>query len=842
MKIPYAWVRELVDLRLTAGQAAERLVNAGIEVASVTPLAPDLKGVIVGEIEAIERELGKGHGGYPLFLCRVSTGRDHYSVVCGAPNTRVGVRAAFAPPGAVLPGGRRIAAAKIHGVESQGMLCSERELGIGEEHDAGIVEVTDARPGADLVAALGLDDHVLEVEVTPNRPDCLSVLGIARELAALTGARLRPPQVVLRESGDAARSLARVRIEAPDLCHRFTARVISGVTIGPSPAWLRARLRAIGLRPISNVVDATNYVLWELGQPLHAYDYATVADATIVVRRARADERFTTLDGQERALDASMLLIADPRRAIGLAGVMGGANTEVTDRTTRVLLESAWFAPASIRRTSRALGLRTDAAYRFERGADVEGLVSASARAAALIAETAGGTIAPGVVDAYPRKRKPQRVRLRMSRVKRVLGIAPSPALARKVLTGLGLPVTSRGADLEVTVPSFRRDLSMEDDLVEEIVRVWGYDRIPSTLPGGAISLVTHPATLRQSEAVRRALAGAGLAEIVTYAFSDPARTELLRRPTDPKPVELMNPLAQDASLLRTHPLEGVLSAVATNVRRQQPDVRVFEICKTYAHAAESEPGRAAFRPPSAGTGLMAPATTEPGRAAFRPPSADGDLAVPATIEPRWVAIALTGGRTEPGWSGAPEPVDVYDAKGLAEHVLAALAVPCGTGEAGALSGFEPDCHGTLVTESGAILAEFGEVAATLRESFGIAAPVFAAVVSLDAVGATSAAPLRYQALPRFPAVERDLAFVIGGDQTLTAAQIESALREEAGPLLRRLVLFDVFRFPDGRSSLAWRLLFQAEDRTLTDAEVNAIQERVVRRITETFHITLRST
>ncbi len=802
MKIPYAWVREFVDLRLTAGQAAERLVNAGIEVASVTPLAPDLKGVIVGEIEAVERELGKGHGGYPLFLCRVSTGRDHYSVVCGAPNTRVGVRAAFAPPGAVLPGGRRIAAAKIHGVESQGMLCSERELGIGEEHDAGIVEVADARPGADLVAALGLDDHVLEVEVTPNRPDCLSVLGIARELAALTGARLRPPQVALKESGDAARSLARVRIEAPDLCHRFTARVISGVTMGPSPAWLRARLRAIGLRPISNVVDVTNYVLWELGQPLHAYDYETVADATIVVRRARADERFTTLDGQERALDASMLLIADPRRAIGLAGVMGGANTEVTARTTRVLLESAWFAPASIRRTSRTLGLRTDAAYRFERGADVEGLVTASARAAALIAETAGGTIARGVVDAYPRKRKPRRVRLRMSRVKRVLGVAPSPALARKVLTGLGLPVKSRGTDLEVTVPSFRRDLSMEDDLVEEIVRVWGYDRIPSTLPGGAISLVTHPATLRQGQSVRRALVGAGLAEVVTYAFSDPARADLLRRPADPKPVELMNPLAQDASLLRTNPLEGVLSAVATNVRRQQADVRVFEVGKVYQWG-------------------------------------NGDT---GTSEPRWVAIALTGGRGEAGWSGTPEPVDVYDAKGLAEHVLAALAVRAGTGGVGALSGFEPDCHGTLVAESGAILAEFGEVAAALRESFGIAAPVFAAVVSLDAIVATSVAPLRYQPLPRFPAVERDLAFVIGAEQTLTAAQIEAALREEAGPLLRRLVLFDVFRFPDGRSSLAWRLLFQAEDRTLTDAEVNAIQERVVRRITETFHITLRST
>ena len=823
MKIPYGWVREFADVKMTAAQAAERLVNAGIEVASVTSLAPDLKGVVVGEIEAIERELGGGHGGYPLFLCRVSTGREHYSVVCGAPNTKVGVRAAFAPPGAVLPASRRIAAAKIHGVESQGMLCSERELGLGEEHEAGILEVAEAKPGADLVAALGLDDHVLEVEITPNRPDCLSVFGIARELAALTGARLRPPPTALKESGESATKLARVRIEAPDLCRRFTARVISGVTVGPSPAWLRARLRAIGLRPISNVVDVTNYVLWELGQPLHAYDGETVADATIVVRRARADERFTTLDGQERTLDASMLLIADPRRAIGLAGVMGGANTEVTDRTRRVLLESAWFAPASIRRTSRTLGLRTDAAYRFERGADLEGLVTASARATALIAELAGGTIARGLVDAYPRKRKPQHVRLRMARVKRVLGIAPSPAQARKLLTGLGLPVKARGADLDVTVPSFRRDLAMEDDLVEEIIRVWGYDRIPSTLPGGAISLVTHPAALRQSQTVRRALVGAGLAEVVTYAFTDPARVELLRRSVDAKPVELMNPLAQDASLLRVNPLEGVLGAVATNVRRQQADVRVFEITKTYVPAG-AEPGRAVLRPPSVKAGLTDPATTDTG-----------------TTEPRWCALALTGSRNASSWAGASEPVDVYDAKGLAEHTLDALSVRAATGEGGALSGFEPDCHGALVSESGAIVAEFGEVAAALREGFGIDAPVFAAVVSLDAAGAAGAAPMRYQALPRFPAVERDLAFVIGADQTLTAAQIESALREEAGPLLRRLVLFDVFRFPDGRGSLAWRLLFQAEDRTLTDAEVNAIQERVVRRITETFHITLRS-
>ena len=825
MKIPYAWIREFVDLRLTAAQAADRLVNAGIEVASVTPLAPDCKGVVVGEIEAIERELGESSGGYPLFVCRVSTGREHYSVVCGAPNTKVGARAAFAPPGAVLAGGRRIATAKIHGAESQGMLCSERELGIGEEHEAGILLLDGARPGADLIAALGLDDHVLEVEITPNRPDCLSVVGIARELAALTGARFRLPTIALKESGEAARTLARVRIEAPDLCHRFTARVINGVTVGPSPGWLRARLRAVGLRPISNVVDATNYVLWELGQPLHAYDYETVADGTIVVRRARAGERFTTLDGQERALDASMLLIADPRRAIGLAGVMGGANTEVTDRTTRILLESAWFAPASIRRTSRALGLRTDAAYRFERGADIEMLVTASARAAALIAELAGSAIARGVVDAYPRKRKPQRVRLRMSRVKRVLGVAPPLAQARKILAGLGLPGKARGTDLEVTVPSFRRDVAIEDDLVEEIIRVWGYHRIPSTLPGGAIALVTHPATMRQSQTVRRALVGAGLAEVITHSFSDPARAALLRQPSDPAPVELLNPLAQDASWLRSNPLEGVLGAVATNVRRQQPDVRIFELCKTYARGAEA--GK---------TGV-----SEPARVSLRPPSTQAGLPHPATTEPRWLAIALTGARGEPGWSGPNERADVYDAKGLAEHALDALGARASTGEAGALGGFEPDCHGTLVADGGAILGEFGEVAAALRENLGIPAPVFAAVLSLDAVGALAPAPTRYQALPRFPAVERDLAFVVGGGQTPTAAQIESALREAAGPLLRRLVLFDVFPFPDGRASLAWRLLFQAEDRTLTDDEVNAIQERVVRRITETFHITLRS-
>jgi phenylalanyl-tRNA synthetase beta chain len=677
------------------------------------------------------------------------------------------------------------------------MLCSERELGIGDEHERGLLTLgSDAPLGGDLVAHLGLDDSVLEVEITPNRPDCLSVVGVARELSALTGAPFRVPETAVKESGEAVSELARVRIEAPDLCARYTVRVVNDVRVGPSPAWMAARLRAVGLRPISNVVDVTNYVLWELGHPLHAFDHATVRAATIVVRRARPGERFRTLDGQERELDDSMCVIADPERAIGLAGVMGGANTEVTEETTRVLLESAWFDPATTRRTSRALGLRTDAAYRFERGADIEALVAANDRAAQLMADLGGGTVARGLIDVYPRPRPRPRVRLRMSRVARVLGIAPPRAEARRILVGLGLPVEDRGDDLEVDVPSVRRDLAMEDDLVEEIIRVWGYDKIPSTLVPTAVHLVQRPEGLRQADAVRRALVAAGLSEAVGPTFTDPPHAAAL--PGSGEPLALVNPLSQDAALLRHHPLVGVLGAVALNLRRQQPGVRLFEIGRTYERRG-------------------------------------GD-----TAEPRWATLALSGVRGEAAWYRPVENVDVYDAKGLAEHALRALGVAARVGTGGTLSGFEDDCHGALVAADGTVLGEFGEIAAPVREAFDLAAPVFAAVLSLDALAAQAPGGLRYEALPRFPAVQRDVAFVIEAGAEVTAATIESAMRELAGALLRGLTLFDVFRLPDGRRSLAWRLTFQADDRTLTDDEANAIQERVARGVTERFHITWR--
>jgi phenylalanyl-tRNA synthetase beta chain len=494
-----------------------------------------------------------------------------------------------------------------------------------------------------------------------------------------------------------------------------------------------------------------------------------------------------------------MLVIADPQRAIGLAGVMGGQNSEVSERTTRVLLESAYFNPGTTRRTARTLGLRTDAAYRFERGADIEGLVAANDRASQLMAELAGGVVARGMLDVYPRRRKPVRVRLRMSRVERVLGIAPTRAHARKILAGLGLGARDRGPTvLDVDIPSFRRDLTMEDDLAEEIIRVWGYDKLPSTLPGGATVRVARESDrLRQEGLVRRALVGAGLLEAVTLSLSDPARAAALDATVGP--VKLLNPLSQDASHLRTHPLEGVLGVVATNVRRQQTDVRIFEVGRTYEHAS----------------------------------GGDTD-----TAEPRWLALAVTGARRDPSWAAATEPVDVYDAKGLAEHALATLGVETQTQAGGRLGGFEADSHGSLVTPAGDVVAEFGEVAAAPRAQFGIDAPVFAAAVRLDALPSARQVE-RTRPLPRFPSVERDMAFQMP-DAALTTTAVEAVIRREAGPLLRDVAVFDVFRLPDGSRSVAWRLTFQADDRTLTDDEVNAIHARVAARVGGELGITLR--
>jgi phenylalanyl-tRNA synthetase beta chain len=787
VRIPYRWLRELVETPAGPRDVAERLTMAGVEASLVSEGTSELAGLVVADVLSVESHPTGG----TLRVCEVSTGAERYRVVCGAPNVRAGVRAAFAPPGATLPG-RRVAVATIRGVASEGMLCSEVELGAGEDASGILLLEADAPVGADLVTHLGLDDAILEIEVTPNRPDCLSILGVAREVAALTGGRLRPPDCAVREDRALTTAGWRITIDDPALCPRYAARLITDVTVGPSPTWLAQRLRAVGLRPINNVVDVTNYVLWELGHPLHAFDAELLTDRHIVVRRARPGESVVTLDGQPRSLTDPMLVIADAARAVAVAGVMGGANTEVSATTHTVLLESAYFAPASIRRTAKALGLATEASYRFERGADIEGLRDALDRAARLIAELGGGRVASGVLDAYPVPRRPVALPLRLERIQRVVGVCPPPAVVAGILRGLGFPATEREGGFEVVVPAFRRDVALEDDLVEEVARVWGYEKIPSTLPSGALALTRRPRHLVARDTARRALTAAGYYEAISLSPIDPAHLRHLGLTEDAgRIVRIQNPLAADRSVLRPTLLFGLLEALANNVRRQISDVRLFEVGRVFESQGEGQLPREDTR----------------------------------------VGVVVTGLRAPRAWHTARTRADVFDVKGVIESLVEAL----GRGEVGVeatTARYLEDGRAATVVVQGTAVGVFGELHPDVQRAFDLPAPVFMAEVSLDALEALSGRVIQYRPLARYPAVPRDLAVVV--PVGVTAADVGRAIESLRPPWLRRVALFDVYEGAQvgaGRKSLAYGLLYQADDRTLTDAEVNRAHATLVEQL-----------
>jgi len=809
VKITYRWLQEFVETDLDARAVADRLTNAGIGVEQVAPVVEGLSGVVVGEIEAIERDLGVSAAGHHNRLVRVALPDRRFSVVCGAPNAAVGLRAAFAPPGARLPGLDEVKAAKIRGVLSEGILCSEKEIGVSGDHSGILVLPAEAPLGADLSTYLGLDDWVLDIEITPNRPDALSVVGVAREVAALTGAPFRFPKVAVGESETEASALAALDIQAIDLCPRFCARVITGLSVKPSPPWLAQRLRAVGLRPINNLVDVTNYIMWEMGQPLHAFDLDALAQHTVVVRRARPGERIKTLDGQERAVGPDTALVCDPEHAVGIGGVMGGADSEVAASTTRVLLEAAYWDPGSIRRTSRALGLSTDAAYRFERGGDIEAPPDVLARAAQLMVDLGGGAVARGLLDAYPAPRPHRRLGLRLARVERVIGASPSREEAVRILQALGFAVDDSGEDVQVVVPSFRRDIHQEDDLVEEIARIWGYDKIPLTLAGGGeIIPVKRPPGLRVARAMSRALNAAGLYECVSWSFVDPERLARIGWSDPSALIRLQNPLSVERSVLRPSLLPGLLEVLAINVNRQTPDARLFEVGNVFApHRPE-----------------------------------DGDR--PAHEDLR-LGIALTGVRAPRAWfNGARDRIDVYDAKGMAQAALAAAGVTDAETVPFAddrVPAYLESGRAARLVRAGRELGYFGELSRAAREAFDLPTSVFVAELSVTTLAALPPAIVRYEPLPRFPAVQRDLAIVVAGG--VTADDVEVAIRRMNLPLLTRISLFDVYtggQVGVGKRSLAWSLTFQAPDRTLTDPEVNRLHERIVDEIVRRFQAEVR--
>jgi phenylalanyl-tRNA synthetase beta chain len=594
MKFTYNWLKQYVDFNWSPEELAEKLTFAGIEVEEVVSLGGKIpEQVVIAQILSSEKHPNADK----LSVCRVNDGNGERQIVCGAKNYKVGDKVPLALPGAEMAGGFTIKVSKLRGTESQGMMCSAEELGLPKGEDGLLILPADAPVGKSFTEYLGPGDTVFDIEVTPNRPDWLSVIGIAREISALTGNTLKLPEVVVTESGEPVQKLTSVTVEAADLCPRYTARVIRGVKVGPSPAWLKQILEKVGLRSVNNVVDVTNYVLLESGHPLHAFDQKLLAEQRIVVRRAASGEKFTAIDGTQHELTSEMLVIADAKRAVALAGVMGGKESEINGQTTDVLLESAWFLPSSVRKTSKQSGLSSDSSYRFERGADIGQVIWASNRAAQLIQQLAGGQIAPGIIDTLAKPIEKRGVLCRYAQVNRLLGVAVPPETVQKIFTGLSLTVIAADLDgCEVEVPTFRVDLEREVDLIEEVCRIYGIEKIPAKMQPATAAVSQFDMQWNTRSRVRQILTALGFHE---------AQNQTMGNQGD---LKLQNPLNADQQALRSSLVPGLLANLRTNVSRHQYDLRLFEIGRVFA-----VDGKESIRLALAATGRREPQSWETG-------------------------------------------------------------------------------------------------------------------------------------------------------------------------------------------------------------------------------------
>jgi phenylalanyl-tRNA synthetase beta chain len=802
MKVTLNWLKQYVDFNWSPEEVTERLTMLGLEVEGVAKLGGEFAGIVVAQV--ITRD--KHPNADKLSVCRVNDGQGERQIVCGAQNFKAGDKVPLILPGASLPpkpGDKEpftIKVGKIRSVESHGMMCSHEELGLDPEaighrkEDGLLILREDARVGQSFAEYLGRSgsDVVYDLEVTPNRPDLNSVIGIAREIAALTGNPLRIPPAAVPAGVESVSGLVSVRLEAPDLCPRYTARVVQGVKVGPSPDWLRSALEKVGLRSINNVVDVSNFVMLETGQPLHTFDYHLLAkDAAgrpaIVVRRAAAGEKFVTLDGKEHTLATENLLIADESKAIALAGVMGGLNTEINASTVDVLIEAAYFTATNIRRTSKTLGLRTDASYRFERGADINACEQASRRCAQLILETAGGVLADGVVEAYPEIAKAKEVSLRHAKTGALLGIEIPVETQAKMLASLGLTQKFSTAEPAVStwsIPSWRVDLKREADLIEEIARLYGVDKIPSTAPRGAVGSHAFDAVYDQFAEVRRILSGLGLSEAQGQTLINDASAKTAAA----EPVLLANPLSSDMNALRPSLLPGLLDTLSHNSTRRNGDVQLFEIGRVFT--AQNGQAKEGWR----------------------------------------VAIALTGSRSPGFWSGAERDAkcDLYDLKGLVEALVEAMGLR-GVAYAKRAESTALFLESATLALGGKLqLGQLGQLLPTLAKRHDLRDAVLLAELDLDQLLARRNATKAFKALPQFPSSRRDLALLV--PESTTHEAVLQVVRQTKPANLDSVELFDVFRgkhVPEGQKSLAYAFTYRAADRTLKDDEVNAAQLRV---------------
>ena len=803
MKLPVSWLNEYVDVSdLSVQELADKLTFSGVEVEGIEMTGAELGDqIVVGEVLTCEPHPDSDH----RHVCKVSDGESVYQVVCGAPNVRAGLKTPFAKLGAYVPGGDfTIVPRKLRGVESNGMLCSAAELKLSEDH-SGIMELDPAvAPGTKMCTLLPKPEAVLDLEITWNRSDCLSIIGIAREFAALLGRPVKLPDVSFAEAGDPVETFAKVRVDAPDLCPRYTARVLTGVKDGKSPDWLAHRLEMCGVRSISLIVDVTNYVMLECGNPLHAFDYRTLADRAIVVRRAAEGERIRTLDGVDRKLDPSMLVIADAEKPTAIAGIMGGEGSEIAPGTENVLIESALFEPVSTKFTAGKLGLATEASYRYIRGIDTALADWASRRAVSLLVRLGGGTAAKGVIDVDNRDKTPIRVPLSFDRVRSMIGVEIETDEMLTILTGLGLKVVEQDdAKALFEIPSWRLDLTLEADLVEEIARIHGLDKIPDRMPDATSVSMLDDRPFYRKVRCREVLLGLGFSEAMHYSFLSAKMLDAFDTRDQKRRVVLPNPVSGDYGVLRPSLLPQLLDSLGRNFSRQTESAMLFEIGRTFF----ADPRGIPHEEEKLSLGLMGPAGRSP-----------IDRRRPVSNEECML------------WM-----------KGAVESLIDALHAGTAEFKLAEHPAFEPGWS-VEVKLNNQKVGVMGLVKRELRHPWRMTGPMalaefkFAALVkNVDQAGGTVQPP------PQFPETRRDVAFI--ADESLTHGKIVETIRSAAPATLTTVELFDTFtskQIGAGRRSVAYTMAFRAPDRTLTDEEVNTAFRKIIQTLKDQLNVEVR--
>lgn len=802
MRVTLNWLKEYVDIEVPVEALAERLTMIGLEVEGLSHYDAGLGRVVVGQIT----EFGPHPQARNLSLCQVLAGKTAYRVVCGADNIRMGDMVPLALEGAVLPGGLRISQSSIKGEASQGMLCSAAELGLGEDKEGVYILPAGLEAGLPLAQALGLEDCVLEIGLTPNRADCLSVLGIAREVAAILDTEVRYPRFRVSEKGEEIHDVAAVEVRAGDLCPRYAARIVKEVIVGQSPLWLRKRLLAVGIRPLNNIVDVTNYVLMEYGQPLHAFDLACLAGRRVMVDRAREGETFMALDGVTRVLSGDMLVIADGQKSVALAGVMGGKNSEITAQTRSVFIESACFDPISVRRAGRRLNLSTESSYRFERGVDPEGVVTALDRAACLMAKVSGGRILKGRIDIYPSPEERKATLLDVERVNGLLGTDLKKREIGLLLKSIGIKVGSAGKNrLSAVAPSFRRDLGQEVDFIEEVARLNGYEKIPVKLPVIPLLASRRDKSRRVGDICRSVLIGLGFYEVINYSFMDERDIDLLKIPEGDERrsyVRLLNPLTEEQSVLRTSLIPNLLGSVRNNLYKKNNNLRFFELGKVFI-------GKGEGRQPLERTCLVG---------------------------------LCTGLRYPEGVYFKPDGVDFLDIKGGMEAVLDAL----GMGDYNLDRITEAAPYLKREEAARVVLGEntlgfVGEIDPSVSAGFDIKEKVFGFELWFEDLVQGYSDAKTFKALPRYPAVTRDMAVIVS--ESVPAGEILRVIKEQGPDLIETAFIFDIYRgkqIEKGSKSLAVRVIYRSGEKTLEDEEVNVLHQQIVTQVLSGFGGRLR--